>query len=400
MPSAHKKRKKKSNLLFYLFLLFLSVPLTLALASQQQQTRSNAAATTSLSFQPDSSTINPIRKNVGDPVDLDMYIDPGTNFVTFVKYKVNFDSTKLKPASQDPFSINLQLLSNIEGPIVTNNSISQALAITTDSTKAIRTKTKIGTLHFIAIGGTSGETPTTVTFNAQSQVLSAGVYDGSLQNVLATATPATITINGGNSPTPEATASKTAVKLTLLLHGVGKGGDNSNPSSNSLSNKDPKHPQRLLTLQVINSNNETVSETHTPLNYNKDQGTFESSVNLPTVPTGNYTLKVKTDRYLRRTVPDAVQITADHTTNVPSLELVAGDTNGDNSLDILDYNALLDCGYGEVNPKTNGDQTSLFKSSTCQIHTPADNVDIDDNNVINSVDYNLFLRELSVQNGD
>jgi hypothetical protein len=80
--------------------------------------------------------------------------------------------------------------------------------------------------------------------------------------------------------------------------------------------------------------------------------------------------------------------------------LVTGDTNNDNVLNILDYNALLDCGYGELNPLPINDPNSTYNSKECQVHTPTEDVDLNDDGIINSTDYNLFLRELSVQNGD
>ena len=394
------EKNKLSPVFAFAFLLLLSIPLTTYSIAHPQETRSHAAATTSLSFQPDATSDSPLQKNVGDPIDLDMYIDPGSNVVTFVKYRVNFDPAKVKPASATPFDINQDAFSNVEGPVVTTNSVAQSLAISTDPVKAVRTKTKIGTIHFIAIGNTGG-TPTTIAFSKQSQALSSGVSDGSVQNVLNSAPPANIVITGAST---DATPSKTAVSVTLLLHGIGKGGDNVNPAANSLSNKSPLHQQRNLNMQIINANDEMVSETNTLVSYVSGSGTFAGTVNLPTVPatipTGAYTIKLKSDRYLRRTIPGIQQLVANQTTTLPPLELIAGDTNNDNSLNVLDYNALLDCGYGELKPKTNGDQNSLFKSSTCQIHAPADNVDIDDNGVVNSADYNLFLRELTVQDGD
>ena len=79
---------------------------------------------------------------------------------------------------------------------------------------------------------------------------------------------------------------------------------------------------------------------------------------------------------------------------------MAGDTNGDNALNILDYNAFLDCGYGVLNPLPINDANSYFNKKICQNHPPTENIDIEDNGLVNSYDYNLFLRELSVQNGD
>jgi hypothetical protein len=69
-------------------------------------------------------------------------------------------------------------------------------------------------------------------------------------------------------------------------------------------------------------------------------------------------------------------------------------------LDILDYNAFLDCGYGVLSPLPVDDANSVFNKTVCQAHRPAENIDIDDNGIVESADYNLFLRELSVHSGD
>jgi hypothetical protein len=128
---------------------------------------------------------------------------------------------------------------------------------------------------------------------------------------------------------------------------------------------------------------------------------FEGAVGLPSsVKTGNYSIKVQTDRYLKKLVPGIQQIVAGQQVSVTPVQMIAGDTNNDNVINVLDYNAMLDCGYGALNPLPMNDPNSAFHSTNCQIHTPAEDVDINDDGIINSTDYNLFLRELSVQNGD
>lgn len=57
--------------------------------------------------------------------------------------------------------------------------------------------------------------------------------------------------------------------------------------------------------------------------------------------------------------------------------------NKDNQLDIQDYNILLSC------------FDSKFNTSTCI----SKEADLDDDGTVGGADYNLFLRELSVQRG-
>src|SRR5579864_8640153 len=117
-------KNKKIFLLVGLGILLVAIPATLFLSQRKQETRSRASASTSLSFTPDSSTSNPIQKNVGDPVSLDITVNPGTNLVTFVRFQVQFDPTKLSLATSNAFVPNTSAFpTTIEGPVTTSNMI-------------------------------------------------------------------------------------------------------------------------------------------------------------------------------------------------------------------------------------------------------------------------------------
>lgn len=415
-----------------LLALLISIPFTVSQLSKQRETRSRAAASTSLLFSPDSSPSSPIQVNTGDSFTLDIYVDPGSFPVTFVKYQVQFDASKVKLDTSNPFDLNSNIFTNVEGPITGNGTIAESVSIGSDPTKVITTKTKIGTLHFSAIDTTNGGT-TPITYTTVSQALSSGTNTQASQNVLSTTTPAYIAINGSGSPSPTTvptnvpssspsspvspsigpsqaptptqipipTVTGTALNFTLLLHGIGSAGDNPNPTGNSLSNKNPLHQQRNLDVQVLNSNNQVVASISAPIVYDQATGTFMGGAGLPdSFPSGSYNVKVKSERYLRRLIPRIQQIVSGQGTQVETTNMVAGDTNDDNTLNVLDYNALLDCGYGQINPLPMDDPNSAFNSDACKVHTPAENIDLNDDGIINSFDYNLFLRELSVQNGD
>lgn len=404
--------KKKIILSAVALLLLLTIPLTLSIMSQRQETRQRAAASTTLTFTPSSTTASPMVKNVGDPISMDLMVTPGSNLVTFVRYQITYDPTKVQLNTANPFTLNTAVFSSVEGPITTANSVAQSVSIGSDPTKAIQQPTKIGTVNFTAIAPTTGGT-TTIAFGNLSQALSAGAGDQASQNILASTTPATILINGTAAPitpgtgTPSATivplptVEGTAVSFNLFLHGVGAAGDNPNPTGNDLSNKNPVHPQRNVQVEVYNTDNQIVASASAPVNYDPGTGTFTGTMGLGnSVGAGNYSFKIKTDRYLRRLVPGIQQIQTNQVNPLPDTQLVAGDTNGDNFLNVIDYNALLDCGYGELNPLPQADANSKFNTDACKAHKPVINVDIDDNGVVNSFDYNLFIRELSVQNGD
>jgi hypothetical protein len=400
MNSINKKKVVASGILFALLLI---IPLTVSMLSKQQESNTHAAGgSTTLYFTPSSTTTTPITTNVGDNIDLNLYVDPGSNQVTFVKYQVMYDPTKVELNNANPITLNTASFTNVEGPVASSGAIAQSVSIGADPTKVITTPTEIVTLHFIAVGGTN-EGTTSIAFNNISEVLSSGPSEQATQNVLASTTPAIISISGTGSPSisPVPTITGTALNFTVLLDGVGAAGDNPNPSGNSLSNKNPLHPQRNLNVEVFDTNNQIVASSSAPITYDSNSGTFDGEVGLPaTVPSGNYYVKIQTDRYLRKLVPGITQITSGQTTQMPTTQMVTGDTNNDNVLNVLDYNALLDCGYGDVSPLPMNDPNSAYNTGNCQNHTPTEDIDLNDDGIIDSTDYNLFLRELSVQNGD
>ena len=402
-------KKKQVILAFAALALLVTIPLTVFQLSQQQNESGHAAAGASLAFTPTSTVSTPIQTSVGKSVNLDINVNPGTSLVTFVRFQVNYDPTKVQLVAANPVTLNSTIFTNVEGPVINNGTIAESVSIGSDPTKAISTVTKVATLHFTAVGNTNGDT-TTISYGTLSQALSSASNNQASQNVLSTTTPAIIAISGGSSPTtspvptalPIPTIIGTALNFSLLLHGVGAAGDNPNPTGNSLSNKNPLHPQRVLNIQVFDTNNQSVANSSSPVTYDSTSGMFLGAVGLPSsVKTGNYSVKIQTDRYLRRLVPGIQHIVAGQEVTVsPPVEMIAGDTNNDNVLNVLDYNALLDCGYGDLNPLPMNDPNATFHSANCQVHTPVEDLDLNDDGIINSTDYNLFLRELSVQNGD
>jgi len=407
--------KKKQAILFAVALaLLISIPLTVSQLSQRTNENGHAAQGASLSFTPSSTASAPIHAKTGDTIDLTMNIDPGTSLVTFIRYQVKFDSTKVQLVDAAPETLNSSVFTTVEGPVINTEDLAQSVSIGSDPTKAVAKVTKVVTLHFKAVGSTNGGT-TTVTFGTMSQALSSGTNDQANQNVLATATPAVIAISGTAGPTsvpnptsrpnpttlPIPTVTGTALNFSLLLHGVGAAGDNPNPTGNTLSNKNPLHPQRDLKVTVFDTSNQVVANSTSPVTYNSADGMFEGAVGLPnSVKTGNYSVKIQTNRYLKKLVPGIQQIVAGQNVTVTPVEMITGDTNNDNVLNVLDYNAMLDCGYGELNPLPMNDPSSTYISADCQVHSPTEDIDLNDDGIINSTDYNLFLRELSVQNGD
>lgn len=219
-----------------------------------------------------------------------------------------------------------------------------------------------------------------------------GSYDpkrnetGSSPTVSPTLTPTpTVSPTLAISPTPTTSVSGTKLSFDLLLHGIGKGGDNANP--NGTGNSNPLHPQRDFEVIVANSQNQTVQTKQGTISFDTSSGSFKGTVTLDdSVQTGAYTVKVKTDQFLRTLIAGIQTVTKNQTTPMPVTALINGEINGDNAINILDYNILIGC------------YSDLLPAPSC---TPANKLlaDLDDDGNVNQFDYNLFLRELTNRAG-
>jgi len=182
--------------------------------------------------------------------------------------------------------------------------------------------------------------------------------------------------------------SQTAITLDLLLHGIGNSGDNTNPESYDFSNQNPLHPTQLASITIYDANNNLLTSVSGNVVYNSGSGSFKGTIDLGSIVTsGIYTIKVKTERHLYKLIDGIQTLTAGQTVNLPRTDLVAGDVNDDNKLNILDYNTLFNC-YSDLAP-------AIACNSNLKLQT-----DLNDDGSVNQVDYNLFLREIATQPGN
>lgn len=205
--------------------------------------------------------------------------------------------------------------------------------------------------------------------------------------LIPTATPTrvpTATLIPTNIPTP----GETIFRYTVFLHSIGKSGDNSNPLEYDYSNKNPLTPTRNVMVEVYNAENQPIVQRVGSMQYDKTNGNFTGSVSVgSTLTNGPYTVKLKTDKFLKLYSPGIQNITAGQTYTLPVTTLVAGDINDDNRLNILDYNILIGCYTSDINPKPKLCDNAFMS-------------DLNDEGKVDRYDYNLFIRELAVQSGD
>lgn len=201
-------------------------------------------------------------------------------------------------------------------------------------------------------------------------------------------------------PTPTINPTNTTITLNLFLNGIWPSGDNTK-AINLSANRNPLFPQRTVIVDVLKSNSPIPGSPFTNLvTYDTVDGKFKGTISIGnTVQSGDYIIKVVTDRYLKNAYPGVVPLIGGTANNLSDLTLVAGDIKKDNSLTILDYNILRDCGYKAVTTLPMTDPASQYNSPACVTHSERANSDLDDNGVIDSFDYNLFVRNLLVQNG-
>ena len=301
------------------------------------------------------------------------------------------------------------IISNIVTPTITNNSATIAWNLSEGGTGQIEygTTTNYGSVSVLETGF--------LTFHSQniSNLTPGTLYHYRIKskdaaNNLATSADRTFTTTGGitpttrpsNTPTPTniptstptpvvtATPEQTVLKFnTVKLHGIGTGGDNTNPTITG--NTNPITQTKVLTVELFDSAGVFVKSVQGNIVYGAGNGYFSGSIILDSsVIAEKYLVKVKTDKYLRRQLSEIITIVKGTTMQMPEVSLVVGDSNSDGALSILDYNIILDCYSDFVAPKNCADQTKKSKA------------DLSDDGKVNHDDLTLFLRELSVVTGD
>lgn len=220
--------------------------------------------------------------------------------------------------------------------------------------------------------------------------------------VTPTPTP-TQAVTGTPVPTPTPNPNSTFLSLTVGLHGIGMG-DNANPNGTgniSVQNPNPKHTTHpvTLTLSDLSGNNPQQvngSITFPGLNASNASGPiyWTGMIDVSAFAAGDYQVKIISDGFLQKLYPSVIHIVKKQTIALPPIALITGNIinsgPSQNQLDSLDYNALISCfGVKQSDP-------TLCLTPPNQTTSGSD---INDDGVVDGNDYNLMIREFSVQGG-
>lgn len=199
-----------------LALVVIGIPAAVFLSQRQAENRSRAARTVTLSFAPSSTQSAPINVAPGNTVSVDLMLEPGTSQVSFLKTQLTYDASKFQ-VDNGGFVVNAQAFpQTIQGPIYGPGTISFAISVGADGTKAIQTTAKVGTLTLRALN-TSGVSQ--VAYAAGAQALSIDPNSTPTENVVSSTVPAFIAISGNTtiSPTQPPTSCANNPSDTMLV---------------------------------------------------------------------------------------------------------------------------------------------------------------------------------------
>lgn len=184
---------------------------------------------------------------------------------------------------------------------------------------------------------------------------------------------------------PVGTAGDTFITFDLLLHGIGKAGDNVLPGAAGGGNINPKHPLRQVEVNLFGASNQLKATGSGFVTFDPTSGSFKGKINMgKKIVTNAYIVKVKFTQSLWTAIPGFPTIKAGQDNVMKQISLVTGDINDDGtvSINIADYNILIGC-YSYFSPAVSCDAKRKQEA------------DLNDDGNVNQTDLNLFLRELS-----
>lgn len=179
-----------------------------------------------------------------------------------------------------------------------------------------------------------------------------------------------------NVPTPTpvpgfvAKPDDTQVYASIKINGIGSGG-----------NARPKHLSRYAQIEVFDLSNKSVALGNADLTYD-GRDLFRGIIHLGKISNGTYYIKIGGKNTLVRIVKPQFQQLNNATLNVlPPVNLIPGDINKDNMIDVEDYNETLPC----------------FQNKRCE---DRDIIDFNDDGTTDAIDYNILLYNFWESQGD
>lgn len=240
---------KKLLLLGFVVIILVAIPVSVYILQQRSQTKSLAAASTHLFFNPSQKDITALDQTADfaimvDPTMVDPTKGTSPNQISFAKLVINYDPVILS-IDETGFLLNKDAFSTIlEGPTFSSGSIIVVLSVGADPSKAIQAKTKIADLKFKVL---AEATSSNITFATGTQVLSVSSGDQAGENVLATKTPATVTVKAAFPASPTPTPTTGPIVPTATVTPSISGAPSPSPSPTAAESATPT-PEPTLTL--------------------------------------------------------------------------------------------------------------------------------------------------------
>lgn len=167
------------------------------------------------------------------------------------------------------------------------------------------------------------------------------------------------------NPTPSGTdnGSSTTLDFTIALDGIGA----------PLGNIAPRTPTRTLKVEVRDAAGQLVGTFNGNVVYQTTPGAafqrFKGTVNVGTLPAARYNIRIKTDKYLAKVIPN--QTLGTGTLVMPGVKLIAGDVNDDNKIDIADLHLVERACPGKLTTDPRCSQADINDDGKIEIVTDA-----------------------------
>ncbi len=171
--------------------------------------------------------------------------------------------------------------------------------------------------------------------------------------------------------TPAPVTADMQLVVKVKVNGIGQQG-----------NTNPKHLTRKVTVFVYAAGDEPVTTGNGYLTYDKSNY-FTGVIHLGRLNQGAYFIKVVGENTLQVLAkPEFQNLNVNQVNVLPPVTLYKGDMNGDNVLDINDYNLVLPC-FQHI-----------------QLCENASIIDFNDDGITNVADYNLLLQSFEIVHGN